>query len=143
MSVADVISGALLVGGLGFMLLAGIGLVRFPDLFARMHAATKAATLGSILLVGAAAFELEDVTATSLLLLVIFFLLVTSPTSAHMVARAAYRAGTELSPGTMRDDLAEVTAEADGEADAADAVDAAEAPSTRAHDEEPPADRPS
>jgi multicomponent Na+:H+ antiporter subunit G len=84
---------ALLAAGLFFFWVSGLGLIRMPDLFTRMHAGTKATTLGSLLtLLGAACLQPDW--APKLLLLAVFILL-TNPLSASVLARAGYRTGTK------------------------------------------------
>lgn len=94
MSVVDVLSSVLLLLGVGFAVLAGLGLVRFPDVFSRMHAATKPATLGLLLIVAGAALQQDRRSDAVKLLLVAAFQFLTSPVAAHMIGRAAYRTGT-------------------------------------------------
>ncbi len=103
----DVIAAALILAGVGLSLLAGIGLQRFPDVFARMHAATKPATLGMILVLAGAGLRVGDRGDVAKLVLAAALQFVTAPVAMHMVGRAAYRAGTELSPGTTVDELGE------------------------------------
>lgn len=103
----DVLAAMLLLTGVALSVLAGVGLQRFPDVFARMHAATKPATLGLVLILAAAALRMEDRRDVAKLLLVAALQFLTAPVGAHMVGRAAYRAGTELSPATSVDELAE------------------------------------
>ncbi|HVM09405.1 MAG TPA: monovalent cation/H(+) antiporter subunit G [Acidimicrobiales bacterium] len=103
----DVIAAALLLSGTSLAVIAGIGLHRFPDVFARMHAATKPATLGLVLVLAGAALQVDRPGAVAKLLLVLAFQFITAPVGAHMVGRAAYRAGTELSPDTVVDELAD------------------------------------
>jgi multicomponent Na+:H+ antiporter subunit G len=107
--VVDVVSGVALVLGAFLCLVAGIGLVRLPDVFARMHAATKPATLGLLLIAVAGMFQLDDVADVTELVLVVAVQFLTAPTGAHMVGRAAYRAGGLLDRDTVCDDLAGVT----------------------------------
>jgi multicomponent Na+:H+ antiporter subunit G len=104
--VIDIIASVLIVSGVALTLLAGIGLQRFDDVFARMHAATKAITLGLLLIVIAASFEMEQRGDVAKLLLAATLQFITAPVAAHMVGRAAYRAGTEVSPKTSVDELA-------------------------------------
>ena len=94
---------ALLIGAF-FMLVASLGLVRFPDLYTRMHGATKATTfgMGGILIAVALTFGSPDVAAQSILAL--FFLFLTAPVSAHLISRAAYRQGPGLATSTTVDD---------------------------------------
>ncbi len=107
-SATDWIAAVLLLGGCGFALVAGIGLQRFPDVFARMHAATKAVTLGLVMVLLGAALQVDFIGDAAKLLLVAALQFITAPVAAHMIGRAAYRSGTELSPATSVDELAEV-----------------------------------
>ncbi len=95
----------LILSGSLFMLLGGLGLVRMPDLFLRMSATSKAATLGAgLVLLGTAVF-FNDFSITTRVVAIIVFLLLTTPVAAHMIARAAYFDGVPLWSGTLRDDL--------------------------------------
>lgn len=89
--VSDVVVAVLLIGGALLSLAAGIGLVRFPDLLSRMHAATKPQVLGLLLFLLALAVEAGSWALVPLLVLCWVFQLLTSPVSAHMVGRAGYR----------------------------------------------------
>lgn len=91
--------------GAFFILMAGLGLVRMPDLFLRMSASTKAATLGvGCTLLGAALYFGDF--ATFIRVGAIFvFLLATTPVAAHLLGRAAYQDGVPLWSGTQFDDL--------------------------------------
>jgi len=112
----EILASILLLSGVAFVLLAGIGLQRFPDVFARMHAATKAATLGLLLVLAGTALQLRSPGDVAKLVLVAGLMFVTAPVGAHMVGRAAYRAGNELSPDTSVDELADkLAAEAKGD----------------------------
>ena len=86
----DVIAAvAVLVGGL-LAGLGGLGLLRFPDVFTRMHAATKAATVGVIATTSAAALEAGAVSGFLVLLLVVALLFLSGPLGISLLARAAY-----------------------------------------------------
>ena len=100
----DVISAALMALGAAFSLLAGVGLHRFDDGFARMHAAGKASTLGLLLIVLGAALRLTALGEVLKLGLVAVLAVVTIPAGVHVIARAAWRAGTELSEATSFDE---------------------------------------
>jgi len=89
----EVLSDALLLGGVALAVIAGVGLLRFPDVFSRMHAATKPATLGLLMVAVGAALVMDDGGNRTKLLLVAAFQFVTAPVAAHMIGRAAYRAG--------------------------------------------------
>lgn len=110
MIVRDVLTALLLLSGVTLTLVGAIGLHRFPDVFARMHAATKPATLGLTLVVIAVAANAEYPDDIVKLLLVLVLQFLTAPVGAHMVGRAAYLAGTELSEETTIDELAEARA---------------------------------
>ena len=93
----------MLIGG-GFMLIAAIGLVRLPDLFTRMHAATKAGTFGvSFLMLAAAIYFGEMVVTTHAVLIIIFFFL-TAPVAAPIVALTAYLVHEPLWEKTVVDE---------------------------------------
>ncbi len=87
---------------------AGIGQVRFRDLFTRMHIATKPSTLGLLLVASGAMFEIESPGAISLLAVTIVLQFVTAPVSAHLVGRAAHRHGDWAVDEAVVDDLGEV-----------------------------------
>lgn len=105
MTAVVMISMFLFVLGSFLMFLAGVGLLRLPDIFLRMSAATKASTLGAGFILLAAALYFEDLGTTSRAIATIFFLLLTGPVAAHRIARAAYFDGSPLWEGTLRDDL--------------------------------------
>ena len=94
MTVLDLVSGALLLSGVLLAVAASIGLVRFPDVYSRMHAATKPSTLGLLLITVGAALRMERGSDAVKLLLVAAFTFLTAPVAAHMIGRAAYRSGT-------------------------------------------------
>ena len=89
---------------------SSVGLIRLPDVYLRSHAAAKSATLGVLCVLSGAflyfAFFLDYVSAK--LLLGIVFVFMTSPLSAHLTGRAAYRSGVPLWNRRVRDDLKEV-----------------------------------
>ena len=103
--VADVLIGALLLVGCLLSLLAAIGLHRFPDLFSRMHAASKPSTLGLALVAIATGLAVSAPGAVVKLLLVVVLQFLTTPVAAHMVGRVAYRSGSRLSDRTVMDEL--------------------------------------
>jgi multicomponent Na+:H+ antiporter subunit G len=88
-----------------FCLVAAVGMIRLPDTLVRMHAATKAGTLGAgLILVGVAA-TFWDVATVLRALLTLIFLFLTAPVAAHLIGRAAYCTGIQLSPRTWVDHL--------------------------------------
>lgn len=103
--VREILIMALLLVGAFLMFLAGVGVLRMPDLFLRMSATAKAGTLGAgLLLVGASLF-FNDWTVTARAFATIVFLFLTAPIAAHMIGRASYFDGIPLWKGTVRDDL--------------------------------------
>ncbi|MGO4484014.1 monovalent cation/H(+) antiporter subunit G [Rhizobium pisi] len=103
--VAAVTALLMIVGAL-FALSAAIGLVRLPDLYTRMHSASKAGTVGSGLLLFAAGLYSEDSVILARALAGFIFFLLTAPVSAHLLARAAHRSGYDLGDISVRDDMA-------------------------------------
>ncbi|MGY3515961.1 monovalent cation/H(+) antiporter subunit G [Micromonospora haikouensis] len=85
-------AGCLVAGGL-LSLAAGIGVLRFPDVLDRMHAATKPQVLGVLLLLAGVALRLRTPDDVGMIVLVAVFQLATAPVAAQMVGRAAYRSG--------------------------------------------------
>lgn len=104
-SVVDVVSAVLLLSGSALALVAAIGLVRFPDVLTRMHAATKPQTLGLLLVLAGLALRVREPGALTIIALVAVFQLLTAPVSAHMVARAAFRTGIADTARLERNDL--------------------------------------
>ena len=98
-------AGVLLVVAALFALTAAIGLVRLPDLYTRMHAASKAGTLGSCVMLIALAIHADDGTVALRALAGVAFFLLTAPISAHLLAKAAHSTGHSLWSGSVRDDL--------------------------------------
>lgn len=86
---------ALLIIGAAFTVFAGIGIVRLPDIFIRMHAATKVGTLGSGLIMLAVALHFGDTDIVIRCVLIAVFLMFTAPIGAHMIGRAALRIGVK------------------------------------------------
>jgi multicomponent Na+:H+ antiporter subunit G len=91
--------------GAFFILIAGLGLVRMPDLFLRMSASTKAATLGVGCTLLGVALYFGDFATFIRAGAIITFLLLTAPIAAHLLGRAAYQDGVLLWKGTVFDDL--------------------------------------
>lgn len=100
---STIIAGLLMVGGTLFTLIAVIGLLRLPDLYTRMHAVTKAGTLGIGLLLVSAAVAFGSISVVARALVAILFVLITAPVSGHMIGRAGYLGKVELWEGTAFD----------------------------------------
>ena len=103
----DWLVAALAVAGSSLVLLAAVGVVRLPDLYTRMHASTKPATLGVSLMVLALALHVGELGISVRAALIVFFFLLTSPVAAHRLGRAAYRSGVRPWTRTRCDELAE------------------------------------
>lgn len=80
----------LFLGGF-FTLIAAVGVLRLPDVLTRMHASTKAGTLGSSLILIGGAIVYGDTAVTVRVVAIILFLMLTAPIGAHMIGRAAAR----------------------------------------------------
>jgi len=121
------VSIGLLILGSFFMALAGLGLYRMPDLFTRMHAATKGASLGVGLMLIAAALGFWDMSVATKALVTTAFIFLTAPVAAHLLGRAAYAtripvwAGTVIDEGRgkigLKSQAAEGSAKAEGNGD--------------------------
>lgn len=105
-AVADVVSAVLLLGGALLCLLGALGLVRLPDLPARLQATTKPQTLGLLLILTGVAVRLEFVNAATLVLVMMFQIL-TAPVISQVVGRSAYRSGAIDRESLVVDDLAD------------------------------------
>lgn len=106
MSALTWIGGVLVGAGILLILLAAVGIVRFPDVLTRASAATKAAGLGVALVLAGVAFLFGTVEAAIKLSLAVVLQFLTAPVSGHVIARAAYRSGSPLWEGTHTDELA-------------------------------------
>lgn len=99
----DWLAALLLVAGGGFCLVAGLGIVRFRDVYARMHAATKAGTFGLVLIVAGAILVADGWGEVAETAAVFVFLIATAPVGSHLVGRAAFRTRAPEDPRTTAD----------------------------------------
>ena len=106
--ILDGISWALLVAGGLFVIIGGVGLLRLPDFYTRIHAAGITDTLGSWLILGGLCFQSESWLVTVKLLMLLFFMVATSPLASHAVAKAAYLRGLDPLQGRELVDRGEV-----------------------------------
>jgi multicomponent Na+:H+ antiporter subunit G len=97
----------LLIVGIFFDIVGCIGLVRLPDIYNRLQAATKCVTLGTCMILLSVLFYTGFTSIGAKALLCIWFILITSPTGAHAIARAAHRSGIRLWEGSVLDKYAE------------------------------------
>lgn len=105
--ILDLVGALLLAVGALFSLSAGVGLVRFPDPITRMHAATKPAVFGLLLILSGVALSLRDPTVISMLAVAAMMQIMTAPVSGHLVSRNAHRTGQWDAAGALVDELAE------------------------------------
>jgi multicomponent Na+:H+ antiporter subunit G len=95
----------LILVGAAFMLIAAIGVTRLPDLYTRMSATSKAATLGASCALLAGGVHFMETGVSGRAIAAIGFVLLSAPVAAHMIGRAAYTTGVPLWKGTLRDEL--------------------------------------
>ena len=89
--IADIVSIVLVSGGVFFLFMGAVGMLRFPDFYTRMHAAGKCDTLGSLLVVSGIAVYLGPTLNSIKVIAIAVFIFLTSPTATHAIARAALR----------------------------------------------------
>lgn len=112
-ALSNYIAGILILVGALFTLTASVGLLRLPDLYTRMHAASKAGTLGSCVMLLALALQSNDGAIALRALAGVLFFLMTVPISSHLLAKASHGAGYRLWSKSKRDDLQEAQAAKD------------------------------
>lgn len=100
----DIVTAIVWLAGSGFALLAAVGVLRMPDVFTRMQASTKASTLGLACLLIGAAIQMGDFASFIRVASIGAFVLLTTPVSGHVIARASYFAGVPLWKGTVLDE---------------------------------------
>lgn len=100
--IRNVLTVICLAGGLFFVLAGAVGVIRLPDFYTRLHAAGMTDTLGAELILFGLILQADGWQVIAKLLLVAFFLFVTSPTATHAVAHAAYKAGEKPLLGRWR-----------------------------------------
>ncbi len=101
----DTVIALLLSGGTFFALVAALGVVRMPDIYMRLSAASKASTLGASCILAAVALYFASTAVTGKVVAIIAFTLLTTPVAAHMLGRAAYFSGEPLWDKSTIDEL--------------------------------------
>ena len=101
----DIIIGTIATFGALFVLFAAIGLVRMPDTYLRISVTTKAATLGVGLVLLSTTVYFSNADVTSQAFVIILFLFLTAPVSAHLIGRASYFIGVKLWDKSVMDEL--------------------------------------
>lgn len=105
MSFRDLLAAALLLAGVLTALLASVGLLRMPDVFTRMSAASKASTLAKMCVFLALALEFGELGVTTRALAAVAFVFLTAPLAAHAIGRAAVALGVPFSAGTKVNEM--------------------------------------
>ncbi|MCJ8517351.1 multicomponent Na+:H+ antiporter subunit G [Pseudorhizobium tarimense] len=105
------VTALLVLSGSIFAFAAAVGLNRFPDLYARMHAASKAGTVGSALMLIAVGIHAADLAILARSLAGFFFFVLTAPVSAHLLAKASHESGYPLSDISVQDEMKRSQAE--------------------------------
>lgn len=105
--ISEWIAAILLIFGALFMLVAGLGLLRFEDFYLRIHAATKAPSLGVFLMLAALMVYYKDLWLTIEGILIIIFIFITTPIGSHMLSRVAHLTGVKQSKKTIMDEMPE------------------------------------
>ncbi|KQN72218.1 monovalent cation/H(+) antiporter subunit G [Devosia sp. Leaf64] len=95
------LGGGFLILGAIFTLIAALGVIRLPDLYTRMHAASKAGAVGGGLVLLAVGLVSLDAAVALRALIGIVFLLLTTPLSAHLLARASYLGNQPLGESSV------------------------------------------
>lgn len=111
MTVPDLVTSVLVLSGSALALTAAIGVVRFPDTLARMHAATKPQVLGLLLVLAGAAIRLRGNVDFGMLLLTGMFTVITAPVIANRVGQLAYREQNIRDDLLTRDEMLESAAD--------------------------------
>jgi multicomponent Na+:H+ antiporter subunit G len=101
--ISHYLAATLIVLGSLFALVGAIGLVRLPDVYARSHAASKAGTIGSGLAMLAIAVSAPEIYVATRAIAGLLFFLLTAPVAAHLLMRAAYKAGYPMWDGAVVD----------------------------------------
>lgn len=125
------VAGVLIVLGSMFTMLAGVGTLRFDDVYARMHPAAKGPTLGLLLVAMGAAIELRSLGAALALGLVVVLQFLAAPVGAHLLGRAIHQRLPlqRYQTDELETDLLDAPDDAGSDDDASGSVDDATSPS--------------
>ena len=97
----DILSWILLTAGGVFVFIGGLGALRMPNLYTRMHAASLTDTMGAVLVIGGIMLQAGLTLATLKLAAILLFLLITSPTASNALASAAILSGLQPEEGKV------------------------------------------
>ncbi|MGR5175438.1 monovalent cation/H(+) antiporter subunit G [Vibrio parahaemolyticus] len=92
----EILTGILLCLGTFFVVVASLGVLRMPDLYTRMHASTKANTMGLTALLAAVAIGIPDVSVVSRVLGTMLFILLTAPVATHLLGKSMHANGYKM-----------------------------------------------
>ena len=92
----DVLASLALLFGLFFLFIGAVGIVRLPDVFNRLHAASKCSTIGLMGLLTAACLHTPTIGVISKSIMTVLFVFVSAPVGSHILAKAALRSGASL-----------------------------------------------
>ena len=109
MFLLDIVSSILLLAGVFFGLSGAVGLFKFPDFFTRVHAASVTDSIAAILIIGGLLLQTSFDLNTAKLLFVLLFLMITSPTASHALAKSARHGGLLTLVETKKEDKQEQT----------------------------------
>lgn len=102
----EILTSIFLLMGAALMFVAGLGILRMPDLPIRMHATTKAGALGGgLMVVAVGIYYLDDGAVVARAVAIVVFIILTAPVAAHIIGRAGYFCGVPLWDGTIMDEL--------------------------------------
>lgn len=97
----EIISMFLITGGVFFLLVGGVGLIRLPDVYNRMHAVGKCDTLGSGLMILGLILIADTFAIAIKLSIVLFLIIVINPVVTHLMAKVSYERGMDLAEGSF------------------------------------------
>jgi multicomponent Na+:H+ antiporter subunit G len=101
----EIVTSVFLLIGAGFILIAALGLLRFPDLFTRMHATAKASSFGIGCILIGVTLTFPSFIVIAKCVMVLLFIFLTIPVATQMIGRAAYLLKVPFWKGTVGDDL--------------------------------------
>ena len=100
-----IFAGFLVLAGSAFAAVAALGILRLPDVYTRMHSASKAGAVGAGMLLLALALTSDSMPTALRALAAVVFILLTAPLAAHLLAKAAYSVGYKLGPESVLDEM--------------------------------------
>ena len=105
MTASEIVTAAALLVGAAFVFIAALGAVRFPDIYTRMHAVSKATTLGLGCMLIGVAVSFPSLGVIAKVAAVLLFIFLTTPIATHMIVRAAYLTKVPQWKGTVADEM--------------------------------------